>query len=427
MKKYLLILLVFAIVGCSAGGSDNGDGAGGDNGNGGGNDGGGGNGGGGNGGGGNDGGGGNGGGGGIADPRYSWQLVGNKEFSAGKAVDISLAIDGNGIPYVAYSDSDNKAKVMKLDGNTWSQVGKTVSSDNVIAEYTSLAIYNNTPYVAYRFGRSVSDGSGSQVNAQAAVRSWNGSGWVYVGDETVSTDQAVEFTSLAFDNAGIPYLAYVFGADNKAKVMKLVGNAWVKADFSDSAGNKASHTSLVVNNNTIYAAYLQPSFGEKKGTVMKKIGSGWQAIPHPTGEGSIGGGELSGISLAFDKNGIPYVAYIEQAGINDKVMVEKYISSWADVVAGGIAIPAVTAVRDISLAFDNSGIPYVAYIQVDKAKVFKLVGNAWLDTGIVSAGVVAADGVSKKMSMAIYNNIPYVAFSDGTGGKTTVMKYDVIK
>ena len=88
-------------------------------------------------------------------PKYSWQLVGKAGFSDNKAKYISLAIDNKGNPYVAYSDfisdSDAKAKVIKFDGNTWQAVGGAVSSDK-IAEYTSLAIYNNTPYIAYRFG-----------------------------------------------------------------------------------------------------------------------------------------------------------------------------------------------------------------------------------------------------------------------------------
>ena len=65
-------------------------------------------------GGGNSGGGNSGGGGGGTTPA-SWQVVGSAGFSAGQADYTSLAIDGSGVPYVAYQNgaNDYKATVMK--------------------------------------------------------------------------------------------------------------------------------------------------------------------------------------------------------------------------------------------------------------------------------------------------------------------------
>ena len=91
------------------------------------------------GGGGNNGGGNSGGGGGTTPA--SWQVVGSPGFSAGRADYTSLAIDGSGVPYVAYQDWGNggKATVMKYSGGAWATVGSAGFSAGEAA-YTSLAI-----------------------------------------------------------------------------------------------------------------------------------------------------------------------------------------------------------------------------------------------------------------------------------------------
>ena len=88
--------------------------------------------------------------GGITSTTYAWQTVGTAGFSAGKASYTSLAIY-NGTPYIAYVDLANsyKATVMKFNGTSWENVG-TAGFSAGAAFNTSLAIYNGVPYVAYR-------------------------------------------------------------------------------------------------------------------------------------------------------------------------------------------------------------------------------------------------------------------------------------
>ena len=81
----------------------------------------------------------------------SWVAVGKVGFSAGIAQDLSIAIDGNGTPYVAYMDKANgfKATVKKYNGSNWITVG-TVGFSAADASNTSIAIDGNgIPYVAY--------------------------------------------------------------------------------------------------------------------------------------------------------------------------------------------------------------------------------------------------------------------------------------
>jgi len=80
-----------------------------------------------------------------------WVNEGSAGFSTGRADYTSLAIDGSGTSYVAYSDVANssKATVMKYNGSTWELVGSAGFSAGQ-AEYLSLAIApDGLPVVAY--------------------------------------------------------------------------------------------------------------------------------------------------------------------------------------------------------------------------------------------------------------------------------------
>ena len=141
-----------------------------------------------------------------------WQNVGSPGFSAGAAEYTSLAFY-NGTPYVAYQDYGNSAKatVMKYDGSSWVTVGSAGFSAGE-ADYTSLAFYNGTPYVAYLdWGNSV----------KATVMKYDAlaGNWVTVGSAGFSAGQ-VDYTSLAFDGSGNLYVAYMdYGNGYKATVM----------------------------------------------------------------------------------------------------------------------------------------------------------------------------------------------------------------
>jgi hypothetical protein len=117
----------------------------------------------------------------------SWQAVGSAGFSAGRADYVSLAIDGSGMPYVAYRDGGNGYK--------------------------------------------------------ATVRTYSGGAWTTVGSAGFSAGQA-DHTSLAIDGSGVPYVAYLDGGNgNKATVMKYSGGLDPVGSAGFSAG-QADHTSL---------------------------------------------------------------------------------------------------------------------------------------------------------------------------------------
>ena len=87
----------------------------------------------------------------LAIPNNIWTYVANNEAVSDvhQAVEfISLAIDNSGTPYISYTDSTDKVKVMKLVNNAWEDADFGTSVGNNPLN-TSLVINNNIPYVAY--------------------------------------------------------------------------------------------------------------------------------------------------------------------------------------------------------------------------------------------------------------------------------------
>ena len=343
----------------------------------------------------------------------SWVTVGNAGFSAGGVSFTSLALDGSGTPYVAYEDGGNssKATVMKFDGNSnsWVLVGPAGFSAGV-AYNTSLALDGNgTPYVAYE------DNGNS---GKATVMKFDGTNWVTVGNAGFSAGVA-DFVSLALDGS-VPYVAYQdYGNSGKATVMKFDGTNWVTVGNAGFSTGTAQYISLALDGSTPYVAYGDNGY-LGKGTVMKFDGANWVTV----GPASFSAVIVTFISLALDGNGTPYVAYRD--GSSGKATVMKFDGNSNSWVLVGPAGFSAGDTYNTSLALDGNGTPYVAYRDdgnSSKATVMKFDGNSnsWVTVG--NAGFSAYS--TSFTSLALDGSgTPYVAYrDDGNSKKATVMKF----
>lgn len=177
----------------------------------------------------------------------NWAKVGNS-FGGNDSYEPSLKFNAS-IPYVAFSDGANNRKisVYKFDGTNWVQVGSSFGGD--WSGYQSLAFDNvGVPYVAF--------GDGDINNYQAAVYRFNGSSWVMVGNHFGGNNSY--FQHLVFD-ANEPYVAFSDGSSaNKSSVYKYNGSSWVK--IGSSFGNdNSSFQSLSFDNSIPYIAFLNGS------------------------------------------------------------------------------------------------------------------------------------------------------------------------
>jgi hypothetical protein len=132
----------------------------------------------------------------------AWQAVGDKGFSEDEAENVSLAIAGDGTLYVSYKNKAKgyKASVMKYDGSAWVYVGNAGLSAGQ-AEYISLAVYDGTPYLAYQDWAN-----DHKATVMKYIELIGGGVWLPLDMAGFTPGQA-EYTSLAV-YGGTPYLAY---------------------------------------------------------------------------------------------------------------------------------------------------------------------------------------------------------------------------
>jgi len=143
----------------------------------------------------------------------TWDLLGSSVFRPqGDGLYTSLAIF-NDIPIVAFADSigggSMKASVKKFNGTAWEYIGTAGISQGAI-QSTSLAVYNTIRYLAF------SD------NGYISVAKFNGSQWEYIGPPKFMECPLNTNSYLAVANQ-IPYVAVV--REGKISVMKYTNNA----------------------------------------------------------------------------------------------------------------------------------------------------------------------------------------------------------
>lgn len=346
---------------------------------------------------------------GNASAAGTWNLVGSAGFSGGFADRPSLHFDTGGTPYVAYRDGTQSDKATAKSFDGTNWV--TVGSAGFsqgAAFGLSAAVYGTTPYVAY---------ADMAHSGQATVKSFDGSNWVSLANQGfTSYDVSDANTSIAFDNTGVPYLAVSnFDLGDKASVLQFNGSdAWDPIGTEGFSADYVDYLSLAFFGTTPYLAYADGGNGDKL-TVMKFNGTSWVAVGTP----GFSADYAEYVSLAIDSSGTPYVGYMD-GGNGDKATVMKFDgTNWVAVGSAGFSADYAP---NLSLALYND-VPYVSFSDdgSGKATVMTFDNNAWVALGNAqfSSGVVA------DTSLAILNGVPYVAFQDGgSSGPATVMKLD---
>jgi len=214
-----------------------------------------------------------------------WVLVGQRGFSASLSGSIhsnvygipSLAVDGNGTPYVAYTETENanKMTVAKFDGANWVTVGGPGFSV-AIGDYSQIVFdAGGAPYIAWNEPNN---------SYRVTVKKFNGTGWVTVGSAGISAGQA-DYPNLVQDDNGTLYLSYIdYGFGQKPCVMKFNGTNWIPIGVQGFFAGKAySSCSLVIDHNgTPYVGFQDGAVTPLKGTVMKFDGASWVTVG-PTG------------------------------------------------------------------------------------------------------------------------------------------------
>lgn len=243
----------------------------------------------------------------------AWYQVGDPNFSDAGASYISLALDPSNIPYVVYKDAyymySNKATVKAYNSldDVWEYVGAPGFTSGT-ADYTAIAIDGaGVPFVAF------SDGSNS---GKITVMRYLTGGWAVVGSAGFSAG-AASYIDIKINSSGTPYVVYKdAGSGNKATVMRYNGSAWVNVGSAGFTSGTADYTSLAVSGTEVFVSYSDGA-NSGKATVMRFNGTSW-AIH----SAAISAGTSTYNSIALDNRGIPITAY-QDGGASSRIYVEK--------------------------------------------------------------------------------------------------------
>lgn len=306
-----------------------------------------------------------------------------------------ICIDKTNTPYIVYFDQNTNGgcAVKKFTGSQWISVGSNLNIGyvgNPSMDFDS----SGTPYVAYR-----DDNTGSK----ATVKRFDGTNWITLGSAGF-TPSGASFESLKIGPDNTPYLAFRDVQYNySASVMKFNGTNWVYVGtpgFSPQApASGAGCTSLAIDKNgVLYVAFLDLS-NNWQASVMKFDGTDWVYVGAP----NISGGSADATSLVIDSQNTPIIAYT-----NGSAQVKRFDgTNWISV-----GMPDFTPADSPFLAIDKHDRLSITYKKNDTANAMKFDGSNWIQAGNsdFSPSVVP---FSPTIAADTSGNL-FVAFADGT-------------
>ena len=356
----------------------------------------------------------------VGDCQKEWANLGSGGFSSGNASRVRLEFDNNNIPYVLFRDSDhnNKTTVMKYVNGSWQLVGNPGFSHVPVYDIELAIAPDNTPYVGYIDAVSSDN--------KISVKKFNGTSWVNVGQLNFSgrTDYVFDMT---IDNNGYPAVIYEDGSYGGSSnwywelmVKKFNGSSWVYA--TPVQLERGGYCDLKYNsNNELFVAYM--SYNTQKANVKKLVGSNWVTV----GTENFSSDKVESISLDFDTNDIPYVAY-KDFGNSKKTTVKKLVNNvWTNVGNPGFSPDDITWYQKLVVSSDN--VPYVSFryyspsvSSSNMTAVMKFENGSWVNVG--NTNFTNAPAYYQILGLD-NNNIPHLAYVDGSNAsKISVMKYD---
>lgn len=254
----------------------------------------------------------------------SWSSLGTN-LSQGAAQYTNLSYTSDGKLYLAMIDmgQNNGAMVVKryIGGNNWQDVGTGPLSGTTSAGYPDMQLdRNGVLHVAYK--------DDNEAPGKLRVKKLAGSIWQDVGQPTIATTGtgagAIMYTSLAFDTANAPYVAYThtFMGPPRVSVEKFNGSSWTVVgppQFSTGPTGMSLFSALAVHNSTPYVVFQNGEQGFK-GTVKRynAAGNNWVDLQ----DSVISTGGVAYTTITTDVNGNVYAAYADDAH-NNKSTVKK--------------------------------------------------------------------------------------------------------
>jgi len=359
-----------------------------------------------------------------------WEYVGGPGISDGPAISCQLAIAPDGMPAIAFQDQSLAgipASVLRLANGAWSYAGPKGGASVGQAWYTRLefAVDGELFMTCREYAAS---GRISLRRFGAATNLWSS-----VGPLGASPGEA-HYTDLALRRDGTPYVIYADRTTqpgDKATAMRFENGLWHLLDGFGFTPGVAAYTSIEVDpSGRVLAAFddfahYDPVANAGRATVMAydPAGDSWSALGSP-GFSPHGAPNLT---LAIDRDGAPWIAYYRW---HAELVVMRFDGSAWVVVGGSAAGPDRPAIETegwrqwLSLAFDSQNLPYVAYQRYDddhRAAVRRFRNGQWEAVGNLGFTPTRADYLALAIAP---DDVPWVVFRDASqSGRASVMRF----
>ncbi len=351
----------------------------------------------------------------MTTPTYTnpgWVNVPSSGIDNFAAYNNNLTFAPDGTPYLSFRDNDGIQHLSKFNGTSWDDVPEANFTYIDGNENTTNDLMYNTTVTFAPDGTLYQAFESTNYNNNVVVRKFDGTTWSLLGDPIPGNDYVL---SLVVAPDGTPYATVINYDTNEASVKKFNGTAWVSLDNTN--GVVASYTDSAslafAKDGTPYLLYHYTT-GDGWPIAVKKFVSGaWADVGSPSA-----GNDTANISpLVFAPNGTPYVAYGDsQSG--SYATVKKFDGSdWVLVGTGGDA--SGHSLYDSNtppplLAFGPDGAPYV----LNDSKNLKMFnGTSWVNVG----GSSLPWGTDGSLAFAP-NGTPYMAYTDGDTATPVVKK-----
>ncbi len=330
----------------------------------------------------------------------------------------SVALDKNNTPYIAFVDNNNSGKitVKKYNGLVWELVGTSGLSGSAAWQFKFLISADNTPYVFY------------QESSGISVEKFNGKNW-----EVVSK---TEF-NLRNSDAQNHNLSEIIGVNNKNEIFihqRDPSNGWLKIyKFNGSTwdllgGKEVDQIGLKVTmafdkNGILYVAYYNKyfsSFEDPTKLLLKKFNNGsWEVVSTQIVNSSIGNynDQESKLKLLLDKNDVPYIFRKITFGSTTTEIIKFNGTTWDALVEKDVSAVSSSL---FECALDTNNIPYV--LSSNPQVVKKVNGSSW---EVIGVNGVAKSNVRESRIAVDKNNSVLVAYSDyGDKQRVKVKKFN---
>ncbi len=342
-----------------------------------------------------------------------WQTYGSPVLSDW-GCSSSLDIYNNEL-YASYRDASESyyLKMAKVNESTATPLGERIDGPDNSKGKSSMQIFNGVPYISYK------DKNGSDM---IITKKFANGAWETIGENT-SFDIACQPSLAVYDN--VPYVAYKDEASTEETyVVKFVNGAWEQVGPTVSNGQKGTKPILRIHNGELYVMYRRDcDSGAPKWVIKKFDGTSWNWVGEPI---EILHTESSGhADFQISNNGDLYVVYqggkdITSDGVGERGVALKFNgTSWVP-LGPNDGVFSVGHASQLALYIYNE-VPYVAYkngsnvsatnpaVNPGLVEVKRFNGTSWENVGPIAS----YSETYSNISLLIDNNIIYLMFMEG--------------